>query len=924
MKKSLTYFLFVLSLLAGIPTVAYSQATTVDVDQDAIQDLSKALDVSPYRGVNLADAQSGPWVSWQAPEKDSTNEGFLWLRLMLNNPKDEVHRAILYLNTLEKVEIHGAGETMQAGTLLPFSQRQTINGPVLEGHGNSAQAELQLPPGNTTLFLKLEFIFESQFNPDLKLYPIEHWDRLVLGERDRYIFLQGILLGALFVMSIYHFLIFLQKRDMPFLWYSLYTLFVALSLMLEMGVAQLYFFPEKLSSLRVLRESLAFHLTVAILYFLFMRSFIGLKELLPRLDKILTWYFWVIIPSGYFLITWYLISPDPALLKIGHMYPITVLIVGVIYIVAVARTRNTLALYFVAGSLFLILGVLVNTVFFHLISSGVVKNIAFPRNYLTELGALAEILIFSLGLGYRLRLLEKQKQQIEELDHAKSRFFANISHEFRTPLTVIMGIAGQLRGHKKEQTLIRRNSNNLLQLVNQLLDLAKLESGALKLNEIQADVVRYLQYLTESVHSMAEEKGVQLLFYSEDKELIMDYDEQKVKHIVYNLLSNAIKFTSEGGKVVLHTRKIDKRGQSWLQIKVTDTGVGIAPSELPHIFDRFYQVDAESQPKKVGTGIGLALTKELTELMGGEISVSSEPSDGSEFQILLPVRTQAPLSEPTLETEAPAHLAPGPESTTVPTILPHLKPGAAKLLLIEDSPDVVAYIESLLRKEYQLTIARDGQAGVDLALEMVPDIIISDVMMPKKDGYQVCKELKSDERTSHIPIILLTAKAAHDDKVEGLKGGADAYLTKPFDPEELFVRIDNLVETRRQLQERYSNKLVTTLAKTKKTDSLEEAFLQKLVKVVEDRLDDVDLGVVDLCRAANLSNMQVNRKLKALTGETPSRFIRSIRLEKAMELLQSTDLNVSEVAYEVGFKDPNYFSRSFSEKFGHSPNVIRK
>lgn len=931
-------YLFLIFFCAAFAQKGNGQALEIQEGTDVVQSLNDYLEISDQTPNDLSIVPQGGWSRWQSPEKDSLSKGISWFRLRLNNKgRQNLHR-ILYLHDLQSAEIvlltdslsisdwNHTGtlkKTIKAGTLIPFSLRQTVRGRVLEGLGNSAQVELDLPPGVNTLYLKTEFLFPAHLNPQFELHTVGHWERVVLKERDSFLFLQGVLLGALFIMSIYHFLIFLQKKDIPFLWYALYTLFTALSLMLELGVAQVYLLPEKLPLLLVVRETLLFPMTVAILYFLFMRSFIDLKQLLPRLDQILTWYFWFIIPTGYFLIIWYMLAPNPDLLKIGHIWPITVLLMGAFYIVAVARTRNVLALYFIVGSLFLILGVLANTLIYHLTSAGFIERFIFPRNYLTEIGALLEILIFSLGLGYRLRLLEKQKQHIEELDKAKSRFFANISHEFRTPLTVIIGVARQLRGHKKEQELIQRNSQSLLLLVNQMLDLAKLESGALKLNNLQADVISYLQYLTESVHSMADEKGVQLLFYSEEKELVMDFDEQKMKHIVYNLLSNSIKFTEAKGKVILHARESNKRKQNYLQIKVSDTGVGIPPIELSHIFDRFYQVDSQSLQKKSGSGIGLALTKELVELIGGEITVKSELGVGSEFQLLLPVRRQAPVGQPDLQDKVSADLPSSSGSSNPPTILPHLKPDAAKLLLIEDSSDVVAYIESLLKKEYQLTVAQDGQAGINLAVEMVPDIIISDVMMPKKSGYEVCRELKTDERTSHIPIILLTAKATHDDKVEGLKEGADAYLTKPFDPEELMLRIGNLVETRRKLQERYSNKLVASLTQSKKTGSLDEIFLQKLVKVVEDRLDDPDLGVVDLCRAANLSNMQVNRKLKALTGETPSRFIRAIRLEKAIELLRSTDLNVSEVAYEVGFKDPNYFSRSFSEKFGHSPNVAR-
>ena len=245
-------------------------------------------------------------------------------------------------------------------------------------------------------------------------------------------------------------------------------------------------------------------------------------------------------------------------------------------------------------------------------------------------------------------------------------------------------------------------------------------------------------------------------------------------------------------------------------------------------------------------------------------------------------------------------------------------------MLIEDNADVVTYIVGLLEKEYDITTAPNGQAGIEKAFEIIPDIIISDVMMPEKDGYEVCETLKTDERTSHIPIILLTAKASTEDRIEGLRGGADAYLVKPFHKEELFVRLAKLIELRKAMQASYSGGDVFSKTAVNKEPSLDDLFLQKLIKTVEEKLDDPDLNPTYLCQVVKRSNTQVNRKLKALTGKTPSQFIRSIRLQKAVELLKTTDMNVSEIAYKVGFNDPNYFSRSFSEEFGYPPNSLRK
>jgi len=540
------------------------------------------------------------------------------------------------------------------------------------------------------------------------------------------------------------------------------------------------------------------------------------------------------------------------------------------------------------------------------------------------------LLLFIRHFEMRRQGVKAETLRLQELDSLKSRLYTNITHEFRTPLTVIMGMTDNIRGHLQERRLIRRNSKNLLRLINQLLDLSKLDSGSLKMDLVQGDIINYLQYLTESFYSMAHEKKVRLTFYSEIPELEMDFDEVKIQHIVYNLLSNAIKFTNEQGKVVLHANRTQRNGLNYLRLKIQDTGIGIAEAQLKHIFNRFFQANNSSTRGGEGTGIGLALTKELVELMGGSISVKSEVEKGTTFTLLLPIRLLANTPKPQTGFQSSRTLAselvPDQPTAPSPVILHGETAGKVGekpiLLVIEDNADVTTYIIGLLEKEYGVHTAVNGRTGIEKAINLVPDIIISDVMMPEKDGYEVCETLKNDERTSHIPIILLTAKAAEADRIAGLRKGADAYLMKPFNKEELYIRLEKLLELRRKLQERFSK--ISKFGSSEKTKpTLEDVFLQKLFKVVEDRLGDTDLSVADLCRSVHLSNMQVNRKLKALTGKTPSLFIRSIRLQKGMELLQSTQLTISEIAYEAGFSDPNYFSRAFSEEFGLSPSGVR-
>ena len=526
---------------------------------------------------------------------------------------------------------------------------------------------------------------------------------------------------------------------------------------------------------------------------------------------------------------------------------------------------------------------------------------------------------------------QQEAKRLKELDVVKNRLYTNITHEFRTPLTVIMGMTEHFKGitnlkQLEAIKLIKRNSNNLLTLVNQMLDLSKLESGNLNLHLVQDDIIAYLRYLTESFNSVAASKNQQLIFYTETPELLMDFDEERIKQILSNLISNAIKFTPQDGTITIHCSETEQSGKAFLKIKVQDTGVGISEQDTPFIFNRFYQVESHSTRKGEGTGIGLALTKELVEMMQGDISVESRPEHGTTFSILLPVETNNALVQKKRqleETEIPLAET-NPLETALLQSSSSKSDEAPLLLLVEDNPDVVRYVHSLLVDDYNIIIAQNGQEGIDKAIEIIPDIIISDVMMPIKDGFEVCATLKQDERTSHIPIILLTAKATQEDKIEGLEYGADAYLVKPFNKEELFIRLKKLIELRQKLQAQYAKFDPEAQVKAPKPRPIEDAFILKLKGIVEENLDNPELSIADLCRAALLSHTQVYRKLKALTGKTPSQFIRSIRLQKARVMLEDSTLTISEIAYDVGFNDPNYFSRTFLQEFGHPPSALRK
>lgn len=541
-------------------------------------------------------------------------------------------------------------------------------------------------------------------------------------------------------------------------------------------------------------------------------------------------------------------------------------------------------------------------------------------------------LLLSLFLYQRRRLQLKARLQLEleranrlnELDHFKSRFYTNITHEFRTPLTVIKGMAKQISRPEKAKTLILRNTERLLNMVNQLLDLSKLETNTLSINMVQADIIPYLQYLTESCHSLTVNKKLNLAFFSPLDSQMMDFDEQKIQQILLNLVSNAIKFTQDYGSVKVVASKLIKRNTPFLKIEVTDTGVGIPPEKLAYIFDRFYQVNDSSTRPSEGSGIGLSLVKELVQLLEGQIEVESEINKGSCFKILLPIRCEAPIKDQLPMASAVTTVGytstENPENKT--SHINQAEEEKPQVLIIEDNWDITEYIISCLEPNFSFQKAQNGKIGLEIARETIPDIILCDVMMPEMDGFETCRRLKSDRRTSHIPVILLTAKATQQDKVTGLEQGADAYLTKPFDEKELLIRLTNLISISRQLNQRLSEGEYTG-NEASESEKKEADFLKEVQQIILANMTNELFDTNHLCRAVTLSRTQLHRKLKALTGQSTASYIKRVRLQEAQKLLNTTDLPIGDIALKVGFKDFSHFSRSFLKEFGSSPSQAR-
>ncbi|HKK74619.1 MAG TPA: two-component regulator propeller domain-containing protein [Saprospiraceae bacterium] len=533
------------------------------------------------------------------------------------------------------------------------------------------------------------------------------------------------------------------------------------------------------------------------------------------------------------------------------------------------------------------------------------------------------------ALQAELDFNQRESQRLKELDHFKSQLYTNLTHEFRTPLTVILGMAEQIRTAPKtylEQgiQLIENNGRSLLRLINQLLDLSKLDNNVIQSSLIQGDIVAYLRFITASFQTYANSKNLSLRFRSQLEQLEMDYDPDHLQQVMYNLISNAIKFTPSGGEIVVRLQ----REQDHLKIIIEDNGIGIPEAAQAHIFDRFYQVVTDTKYESInnvaGTGIGLAHTRELVKLMQGSISVESELGQGTAFTIYLPIAHQA----------ASRSVEVG-KVWQAPVTIQHPRPsktdsGKPRLLIIEDNPDVVLYLKGFLESVYQLDLAYNGKVGIEKALENIPDLIISDIMMPEKDGYQVCDFLKRDERTSHIPIVLLTAKTGMNSRITGLKRGADAYLSKPFYQEELLVRLEKLLEQQQRMAAYLENKLNGNGGASAPSQveeeviEIEDAFIQKVRSIIAEHYPDENFSLPALCTYLGMSRSQLYRKMQALTNTAPSTYLRIYRLRAAKKLLEEGKLSVSEVSWQVGYKDPAHFSKSFLDEFGHHPSDFLK
>lgn len=743
------------------------------------------------------------------------------------------------------------------------------------------------------------------------------------------------MLGVTFIILLYHLLQYLYVKDTIFLYFSLWVFFCFMTLLMSVGGVLDHIYEYSFIFWFFFSQGVYF------VFWFFGRSFIQSKEKFPRLDK------WILALASLMILYMVIViatvvftSIQPRMIAVGASNHIMVFInfLGLVLSIIIASRKDNFARYFGMGAIIGLVLLIIGSAW----SAGWIN---FPGFEPHSWAMFAQIIIFSFGIAYRRQVIMKanneakleaqwniaEMNRMKDLDDIKTRFFANISHEFRTPLTLISGPLERAKKSSetgsgdsillpnKVYSLIKKNTNRLQILIDQLLDIAKIESGAIHLNLTQGRLIQFIKSIVFSFESVAEEQSISLNSnFAEELENAY-YDKDKLEKILNNLLSNAFKYTPQGGAVnvaVSHTEEC-------VSIEISDTGAGMCKEEVDRIFDRFYRVEG-SEAK--GSGIGLALTKELIDLQNGIISVHSRKGRGTSIKVRLPI-TPNGFPESVLLQNNKRDASP---IKSAQTIVPLSENGAMHtpvdnhenlVLIVEDNTSLQDFIFEILKDQYTLITADDGLQGERMAFEHIPDLVISDVMMPKKDGYELCNSLKNNVKTSHIPIIMLTAKAGKSNKLAGLMQGADAYLTKPFDAEELLVRIKNLIQARKKIWEQFKS-LDLPLISDLELKSVDDVFVQKVVKTIKENLDNELLSVEDIASRVGFSRAQLHRKLKALLNKSAGQLVSEIRLNEARKMLENKVGSVSEIAYSVGYSNMSYFTKSFKEKFGLLPSKV--
>lgn len=747
---------------------------------------------------------------------------------------------------------------------------------------------------------------------------------LIVGELTLNYGFQAFYAGLMFMFAMLSFFGWRLLRDRSFVYFSLVHLTFTFYFLVVYNVFGLLISSHSFTS-EVMIQSISISFLILSL-FLFISHYLQLAKWSPL------YYRAVLIVSVFVALNKYFhpLFIDSELLSVTvHNIFILIWVVAIVLpIVRLARKGHMAAKNLLASIAILAMA----SVVYILSILGFIPISLFTKYSIQIASVLFSLLVF-YQLFVAVRKLENEKQRALTMNDVKSRFFTNLSHEFRTPLTLILAPADRLLDtatndeEVKLIKLVKKHANRLLNMVNQLLDIAKIEGNDVKLSVAEVDVVPYVKGILMSFESIAEMRQIELRFVTSLQSAPLWLDAEKMEVILYNLFSNALKNTSAGGVITVEVVNIDEK----VLIHVRDTGSGIPAELLPFIFDRFFRVESTETD---GNGIGLCLAKELTELHHGTLSVESAEGVGSTFTVALTKGNahfktnvlragQVANGSSTINTQADLTLLESDvEGDGFGAEAPDVHIGSKPvILLVEDNTDVRSFIHSQLTDQFDIVEADNGQSGFDLALEQAPELVISDVMMPEMNGVELCKLLKSDVRTSHIPVILLTAKTEQEHRLEGLEAGADDYLHKPFFAKELNVRVRKLIELRVQLRKRLLES-PTLSFRSIEGNPVEQNFIEQISTFIDEHLANPQFNVALLADSVKLSVAQLNRKLRSITGMTANKFVQHIRLKKALILLETQDMNVSEVAHVTGFSSTAYFIKSFREHYGKTPGSV--
>jgi signal transduction histidine kinase/CheY-like chemotaxis protein/AraC-like DNA-binding protein len=844
-----------------------------------------------------------------------------WFRFDIKNKSNPNNWSFLWGETRnDHVDIYipqsdGKYKVLKGGILTKTSEKAY--------NGLMALYKVGIFPENSTQTFYVRIQSNWTINSDLKLVS---QDTIIELMPTIFMFI-WIVVGIHLLRVLYNVILAWYIRNIPFRWYTLHTVVVLIANLGSYGIIGAYFSDTPVFGSFL--NDIFFQLMPASSA-LFFYSILKVKEYFPHLK----WLFFTIIGLSIIQVPLFLVVPKLYLLMLhNYLFAFTVVFLIGMGIYTLFKRIPINAYLLIPVSFMLPPFFFLSLVMLGYMAGDWLFLLMYPSTLL-------EILSLSLVIGKVIetsnqeKLLAEKKfyaektetEKLLEINKLKTQFFTNISHEFRTPLTLILSPIDELKKkypHEHVLNSMKRNAQRLLSLINQLLDLSKMDAGQMQINIQQNDMARFIQTIASSFSSLAEKRGIRFEIIQNRKEAIAYYDTDKIEKILTNLLSNAFKFTQNEGKITLSAKYTDDFKE--VEIIVSDTGIGIDSQKIGHIFDRFFQADATEQRGYEGTGIGLALVKEMVEFHKGNIRVESTAGKGTTFIVKLPIDkttwqahiiTVAEVS--TNSSSDFSYLLSESEPFSTENVL--LPQDEKILLVIEDNEDLRVYIRSIFEKEYTIIEGIDGQEGLEKALAFIPDIIVSDLMMPRMDGLELCRLLKDEERTSHIPIVMLTAKADVNNRIEGFDSGADDYLSKPFNKEELQARVKNLVTQRALLRQKFEKQIVDLKPTEVKVASIDERFINKAKEIIEKNIADNGFSIEYFAQEMAMTPVVLRRKIKALTNLTTTQFVRKYRLQKAAGMLESRADTVSNIAYKVGFENLSYFTRAFQEEFGQSPS----